>query len=155
VIQLTPQLVATDGYRTRRFAYARRIGFAYPLPMHAYENLDAWKAAHALGLAVWRLTEGWAGQDAVWMRDEMRTVAFRAPLRIVHGAGRLLRKPFQRHVDMALGYLMELHYLLRRAEELGLLSGTQRRELDGLRGRAFFYTTRLFVSLASNAEEGG
>ena len=56
---------------------------------------------------------------------------------------------------MALGYLMELHYLLHRAEELGLLTGAHRRELDGLRGRAVFYTTRLFVSLASNPEEGG
>lgn len=121
--------------------------------MHAYENLDAWKATHELGLAVWRVTEGWSGAEGTWMREELRTVALTAPMRIAHGTGRLLRRPFQRHVDMALGYLMELHYLLRRCQELGFLSARHRRELDGLRGRAVFYTTRLFASLASSSGE--
>jgi len=122
--------------------------------MVAYEKLDAWKAAHELGLVVWQMTERWSGAEGAWFRDELRTVALTAPLRIVHGAGRLRNSAFQRYVDMALGYLMELHYLFRRAEALGLLSTRQRRELDGLRGRAVFYTTRLFVSLASTPDEG-
>jgi four helix bundle protein len=122
--------------------------------MVTYEKVDAWKAAHELGLAVWRATEGWSGSEGSMLRDELRTVALTAPLRIAHGAGRLIRTAYQRYVDMALGYLMELHYLLRRAEELGLLSTTRRRELDGLRGRATFYAMRLFVSLASHPDAG-
>jgi four helix bundle protein len=122
--------------------------------MLVYEKLDAWKAAHELGLAVWRVTEGWSGTDGSWLRDELRTTALTAPLRIAHGTGRLVNRSYQRYVDMALGYLMELHYLLRRSEELGVLSAPRRRELDGLRGRAVFYTTRLYASLAAGADDG-
>lgn len=123
--------------------------------MLACEKLDAWKAAHEVGLAVWRVTEDWSGSQGTWLRDELRAVALAAPLRIVHGAGRLLRTAFQRYVDMALGSLTELHYLLRRAEAAGLLAPRQRRELDGRRGRAAFYATRLFMSLASAPDDRG
>ena len=123
--------------------------------MLVYEKLDAWKAAHELGLAVWRVTEEWSGAEGTRMRDELRSIAITAPLRIAHGTGRLVNKSYQRYVDMALGYLMELHYLLRRCEELGVLSPPRRRELDGLRGRAVFYTTRLYVSLAVGSDDDG
>ena len=57
-------------------------------------------------------------------------------------------------MDLALGYLIELGYLLQRGEETGLLTGVRRRELDAVRGRAVFYTTKLFVSLTENSDSG-
>ena len=122
--------------------------------MMPYEKLDAWKLCHELVLEVWRATDKWTGADAESLRDEIRSVALLAPARLANGAGRRLQKPFQRMVDLALGYLAELGYLLEQAEQVGLLTPGRRRGLDGLRGRAVFYTTKLFTSLASNPETG-
>lgn len=118
----------------------------------AYEKLDAWKVSHELVLAVWRTTEPWTGPEGERLRDELRSVALLAPAKLANGSGRRLRKPFLRCVDVALGYLVELGYLLQRAHDAGLLTTARARALDGLRGRAVFYTTKLFVSLASNPE---
>jgi four helix bundle protein len=122
--------------------------------MMTYEKLDAWKVSHDLVLAVWRATEKWSGPDGECLRDELRSVALLAPSKLANGSGRLTRKSFQRCVDLALGYLIELGYLLQRGEEMGLLTGVRRRELDAVRGRAVFYTTKLFVSLTDNSETG-
>ena len=122
--------------------------------MMPYEKLDAWKVCHELVLEVWRATDKWTGADAESLRDEIRSVALLAPARLANGAGRRLPKPFQRMVDFALGYLAELGYLLQQAEEAGLLTPPRHRDLDGLRGRAVFYTTKLFTSLTSNPEAG-
>lgn len=148
-------MVAVFRYALRWFGYRRGRPDRYNrITMMTYEKLDAWKVSHELVLAVWRATEKWSGPDGECLRDELRSVALLAPAKLANGSGRLTRKSFQRCVDLALGYLIELGYLLQRGEETGLLTGVRRRELDAVRGRAVFYTTKLFVSLTENPETG-
>ena len=155
VTQVTGDSVAAFRYALRWFGYPRRQSRRhYPRTMMTYEKLDAWKVSHELVLAVWRATEKWSGPDGECLRDELRSVALLAPAKLANGSGRLTRKSFQRCVDLSLGYLIELAYLLQRGEEMGLLTGVRRRELDAVRGRAVFYTTKLFVSLTEDPETG-
>jgi len=155
VTQVTGDWVATFRYALRWFGYRCRLSRRYtPITMMTYEKLDAWKVSHELVLAVWRATEKWSGPDGECLRDELRSVALLAPSKLANGSGRLTRKSFQRCVDLALGYLIELGYLLQRGEETGLLTGVRRRELDAVRGRAVFYTTKLFVALTENSDSG-
>lgn len=114
--------------------------------MMAYQRLDAWKVCHELTLAVYRATKEFPvhGDD---LRGQLRHVALMAPAKLAHGAARQQRGTVRRCVDLAAGFLAELAYLLRVAREFGLLGNGQWQELDALRGRAAFYTWKLYLSL--------
>jgi four helix bundle protein len=62
-----------------------------------------------------------------------RGAALSVPTNIAEGAARLGRKEFARYLNIALGSLAELHYLLEFARDLGICEPSDRERLDRMR----------------------
>jgi four helix bundle protein len=93
-----------------------------------YEQLEAWKVAHELALAVYQATRA-------------------APANIAEGCARRGAREFRRHLDIARSSLTELGYLMRFARDAGVLPRSQFDELINHINRAGFLTWRLYRSL--------
>jgi four helix bundle protein len=113
--------------------------------MMSYQKLEAWKTCHALVLAVYQATEGKHKQDPDLI-ERLRYTAMRAASKIAFGSGTGHRKMFMRAVMYSAGYLAEFTYHLTMARVMGILPERACSQLDGLRGRATFYTRRLLDS---------
>lgn len=120
--------------------------------MMSFERLDAWKVSHELALAVYQATDRIAEDKFEECVDHLRLAAILAPAKLAHGSARRSRKAFQRFVEMAMGYLAEMGYCLRLAGERGVLPENDVRQLSALRGRATFYTWKLFLTLAPSPD---
>ncbi|NIM51524.1 MAG: four helix bundle protein [Gemmatimonadales bacterium] len=116
--------------------------------MMPFERLDAWKACHQLVLATYRATDALPVEDGDNLKVYLRRAAILAPAKIARGSASRNRGVFRKWVDVALGYLAEMAYLLHLAVDLEFLPAQSWRELDQLRGRAAFYAWKLYLSLA-------
>ena len=123
--------------------------------MSAFERLDAWKVCHELVLALHRFIKSLpdSQQDDALICDVMRA-AILATAKIARGSGTHHRRMFQRCVDLAAGQLGELGYHLMMAREFGVLPPEKWKEFDVLRGRAVFYTFKLYISLGVSPDAG-
>ena len=114
--------------------------------MFPYEKLDAHKVLHELAIALYRATDGKQDDDVHEIIAHLRWAAIRAPAKLAHGSVRG-RKVFIRFVGLVMGYLMEISYLLKAARDLCLIAESKWQELDAVRGRATFYTNKLWEDL--------
>lgn len=117
--------------------------------MTSYDQLDAFKACHELAIRAYRIAEGLDERDpelaaALW------GAALHASGRIARGAGFRNRRMFAFCLDRTLAALSEVGYDLTMARGLDLLTEEVCRELESLRGRAVFYTTKLILALTGN-----
>ncbi len=119
--------------------------------MIGFQHLDAWKTSHELVLAVYEATDGMSDRET-GIRRRLRQAAILAPAKLAHGSARPDRGAFPRYVGLALGFLSELGYYLRLAHARGVLPHDKLTRLQGLRGRAVFYTWKLFEKLAAGSE---
>ena len=90
--------------------------------MIAYERFDAWRAAHELTLELYRATDTWPRSEQFGLTIQVRRAALSVPTNIAEGAAKRGSKEFRRFLDIALGSLAELSYLLRFSRDYGLLS---------------------------------
>jgi four helix bundle protein len=103
--------------------------------MLAHERLRAWSLAHELTLAVYRATRGWPASERYGLTGQLRRAAAAVPTTLAEGAAKHGPKEFRRFVDIALGSISEVAYLLRLAHDLGLLEPAEYASLDDLRTR--------------------
>src|SRR3954451_5338314 len=115
--------------------------------MVPYERFDAWKAAHQLALQVYRVTESWPVNERYGLTMQIRRAALSAPTNIAEGSAKRGSREFRRYLDIALGSLSEVSYLLRFTRDRGILDEEGFRALDDLRNRAGQLTWRLYASL--------
>ena len=87
-----------------------------------FRDLDAWKAAHELTLAVYRLTRGFPKDELFGVTSQVRRSAMSIPANIAEGFGRQGPKEFLRFIRIANGSLQETRYLLLLAKDLGYLT---------------------------------
>ena len=87
-----------------------------------FRDLDAWKAAHELVLAVYRLTRGFPKDELFGVTSQVRRSAVSIPANIAEGFGRQGPKEFLRFIRIANGLLQETKYLLLLAKDLGHLT---------------------------------
>lgn len=116
-----------------------------------YEKFEAWKVAHELALEVYRATEKWPKTERYELTGQTRRAALSAPTNIAEGAAKRGAREFRRYVDIALGSLSELSYLLRFSKDRGILDEETFHSLDQLRNRAGILTWRLYACLARAA----
>jgi four helix bundle protein len=109
-----------------------------------YDDLDAFRICHELTLQVHAVVKRIDEQDPD-LAGELWLAALRAPSRIARGAGCGNRRMFAQCLNRALGALAEMGYHLDLAQPMGLVSDEERRTLEGLRGRAIFYTLKLLT----------
>jgi four helix bundle protein len=97
-----------------------------------YERFEAWQKAHRLALTVYRLTQAFPRHELYGLTSQARRAALSVPANIAEGSAKRGRREFGRYLDIALGSLSEVSYLLLMARDLGLLSRDQWAEFDSL-----------------------
>ena len=121
--------------------------------MLPYERFDAWKASHALALAIHQQTRNWPKEERFGLTAQVRRSAFSVPANIVEGQARRGPKEFRRFLDIAWGSLAEVGYTLRYARDLGYLTEADYRHLQALRNEAGPPLFRLLRSMGGSADD--
>ena len=112
--------------------------------MMPYEKFKAWKVTHELALEVYRITERWPACERYQLTAQTRRAALSAPTNIAEGAAKRGVREFRRYLDISLGSLSELSYLLRFSKDRGILEEETFRALNELRNHAGVLTWRLY-----------
>lgn len=89
--------------------------------MKPYERLEAWRQAHRLALVAYEATERFPRNELFGLTSQIRRAALSVPTNIAEGSAKRGRREFGRYLDIALGSLAELSYLLLFARDRGLL----------------------------------
>lgn len=111
--------------------------------MLAYEKLDCWKVCHELVLATYRVTGHVLHYDEDDVLRRLRRCAVRAASSLAFGAGAGDEGRLHTAAIRTLMWLSEYSYVLRLVKFWHLLKESECANLDALRGRGAFYTTRL------------
>jgi four helix bundle protein len=122
-------------------------GNAVEWAMVPYERFDAWRIAHQLALTIYTETERWPANEKFGIIAQVRRAALSAPTNIAEGSAKRGKRELRRYLDIALGSLSEVSYLLRFSKDRGILQAERFKELDELRNRAGQLTWRLYESL--------
>jgi four helix bundle protein len=115
--------------------------------MLPYERFNAWKLAHQLVIQVYRVTDHWPVSEKFGLTAQVRRAALSAPTNIAEGSAKRGSRELRRYLDIALGSLSEVSYLLRFSRERGLLSETDFKELEDLRDQAGKLTWAFYSSV--------
>ena len=101
--------------------------------MVAYERFETWRLAHRLALKVFSATDSWPRSELFMLTSQTRRAALSVPTNLAEGAAKRGRREFARFLDISLGSLAELSYLLRFSRDRRLLSEPQWRALESTR----------------------
>jgi four helix bundle protein len=118
------------------------------LRMMPYEKFEAWQIAHELALEIYRVTDDWPKEERFGLTIQLRRAALSAPTNIAEGAAKRGNREFRRFLDIALGSLSEVSYLLRFSRDRELLTPESWLELETLRNRSGQLTWRLYRSIS-------
>ena len=121
--------------------------------MMPYERFEAWQMAHELALEVYRITDRWPKEERFGITIQVRRAALSAPTNIAEGAAKRGNKEFRRVLDIALGSLSEVSYLLRFSRDRGLLTPDSWLAVETLRARAGRVTWRLYLAVSRASRE--
>jgi four helix bundle protein len=119
--------------------------------MKPYERLEAWQAAHRLVLAIYQATRSFPKDELYGLTSQARRAAFSIAANIAEGSAKKGAREFRRYLDIAVGSLSELAYVLRLVKDLGLIKNGAWAELDALRDRAGRLTWGLYASIRRSA----
>ena len=133
--------------RSRQSGPAQPRIALYPAWMMPYERLTAWEKCHELTLAVYGATRKWPREEVYSLTSQARRAAYSAAANIAEGAARQGAREFRRFLDISVGSLNELSYILRLARDLELSSDEDLRPLEELRQSAGKLTWRLYDSI--------
>jgi four helix bundle protein len=89
--------------------------------MMPFERLEAWRLCHELVLAVYRLTGLLPTDERYGLVAQSRRAALSAACNIAEGSAKRGSREFRRYLDISIGSLAELAYLLRVIRDLGLI----------------------------------
>jgi four helix bundle protein len=87
-----------------------------------YERLEAWQRAHELALSAYRATDRFPRDELFGLTSQIRRAALSVPTNIAEGSAKRGRREFRRFLDISLGSLSELSYLLLFARDRGILA---------------------------------
>jgi four helix bundle protein len=80
--------------------------------MIQHEKIETWQLAHRLALEVYTATERWSQAERYELTSQVRRPALSVPANIAEGSGRCGAQELRRFLNIALGSLAELSYLL-------------------------------------------
>ena len=116
--------------------------------MMPYERLHAWKACDDLTFAIYKVTERFPRHELYGMTSQVRRAAFSSAANIAEGSAKRGPREFRRYLDISLGSLSEVAYVLHVAKRLEYLSVVEWQELDRLRANASKLTWHLCKSMS-------
>ena len=115
--------------------------------MRAYERLDAWRRAHDLVRAVYQATQNYPTGERFGLTSQSRRAAISIAANIAEASAKRGPAEFARFLDIAIGSLNELAYLVRLGNDLGYLNAETYEALSDLRDQAGRLTWQLYRSL--------
>ena len=104
--------------------------------MQTFKNLLAWQSCHQLVLAVYRVTASWPADERYGLIAQARRAAYSAAANIAEGSAKRGPREFRRFLDISLGSLAELCYLILLARDLGLIAEEAAEALETQRDEA-------------------
>ncbi len=119
--------------------------------MMAYERLRAWRAAHQLAVAVYKVTRSFPKSELYGMTSQLRRAAFSIPANIAERSAKRGTREFRRFLDIAVGSFAEVSYALRFSRDVGLLSPKDFGDLEPLRVAVGKLTWGLYATIAKTA----
>ncbi len=120
--------------------------------MLPYERFEAWQLAHQLVLATYRVTGRFPDEERYGLRSQARRAAFSVAANIAEGSAKRGNREFRRFVDISLGSLSELAYILRLARDLDYLTQEVWSEIDALRDRTGQVVWGLYRSIMARSQ---
>ena len=117
---------------------------ARPRDGKRHERLKSWAACHELALAIHRLTKDWPANEQYGLTSQARRASYSASANIAEGSAKRGAREFRRYLDMSLGSLSELSYILLLARDLGYLKVEGWGEIEALRDHAGRLTWGLY-----------
>src|SRR3954452_19787853 len=104
--------------------------------MMPYERLRAWKACDDLAVAVYKLTECFPRHELYGLTSQLRRAAFSAAANIAEGSAKRGKNEFRRFLDISIGSLSEVAYVIHLARRLEYLTQEEWQAIDRLRSEA-------------------
>jgi four helix bundle protein len=89
-----------------------------------WKNLEVWQLADVLAKDVYRATKAFPKGEIYGITSQLRRAALSVPTNIVEGYSRKGDRELARFIDIALGSLAEVKYLLHFSNSLGYLDKT-------------------------------
>lgn len=80
-----------------------------------------WQKADELAMRVYKITENFPPAEEFGLKLQIRRAAVSVPANIVEGYGRRSKREFRRFLDISLGSLAELEYLIALSARLGFI----------------------------------
>ena len=120
-------------------------------PVRSFRDLDAWKRAYEMSLAVYELTSSFPGDEKFGLVSQVRRSAVSVVSNIAEGYGRGTEADYVRFLRLARGSLCEVEAQLLIAQGLGY---GDRAQLDGcleMQGRAAMVLAGLIRSLSGSS----
>jgi len=112
-----------------------------------YERLTAWQVCYELVLEVYRATECFPKAELYGITSQARRAAFSVAASIAEGSAKRGPREFRRFLDISIGSLAELAFILRLSRDLGYLNVETWERLEELRRRSGFLVWRLYQSV--------
>ena len=126
---------------------------ARPRDGKRHERLKSWTACHELALAIYRVTQDWPANELYGLTSQARRAAYSASANIAEGSAKRGAREFRRYLDMSVGSLSELSYLLLLARDLGYLKAEGWGEIEALRDHAGRLTWGLYRAVARKSPQ--
>jgi four helix bundle protein len=119
-----------------------------------HEGLKSWTACHELVLAVYRITSDWPAREQYGLISQARRAAYSAAANIAEGSAKRGKREFRRFLDISLGSISELTYILLLARDLRYLKPEVWGEIEAMRDHAGRLTWGLYRSLTPPLSPG-
>ena len=111
----------------------------------SYRDLDAYKVCQELTLAIHRVCDALKERDPQ-MASQLWQAALTATSRIARASAFSSRPRSVYSLNSSLAALSQVEYYLNVCDGLSLIDRDTCKQLEGLRGRANFYVTKLIFS---------
>ncbi|MGA9365307.1 MAG: four helix bundle protein [Bacteroidota bacterium] len=91
--------------------------------MRNFRDLSVWQKAHALTLAIYKVTKTFPREELFGLTSQMRRSSSSIAANIAEGCGRRTDADFARFLQNAFGSASELEYHITLAGDLGFING--------------------------------
>jgi four helix bundle protein len=116
-----------------------------------HEGLKSWVACHELVLSIYRLTATWPAREQYGLTSQARRAAYSTAANIAEGSAKRGVREFRRFLNIALGSISELTYILLLARDLGYMKREEWGEIEAMRDHAGRLTWGLYRALEPKA----
>jgi four helix bundle protein len=99
------------------------------MPVKEFRRLTVWEKAHALTLAIYRVTANFPREELYGIMSQMRRCSASVAANIAEGCRRTGDGDFHRFLNIAAGSSFELEYFLLLSLDLGFLTSQAQLEL--------------------------